>query len=378
MCPKLYYTLLCSEDAKQAMRKQIVEYAQKHGIRAATRTFGCSRNTVRKWLRRYKTSGSIEEQSRRPKHSPSKLDPELEEQIVEARKRTGYGPHRLSDYLWRTIGVRVSAWTIRHVLRRHNLIRRGKKRQTCYPAFWVSMINGQPFTFIQADVKYVHDKGALGTERTTHLSRLGLPAYQWTFLDAFSRMRFMAYSHELSLHAGLVFLSLCVRWVRAYGVVDESAVIEIQTDWGQEFGGDNPHNVLRLNREVLEPIGARLCRYPKGRKEYNGRVERLHRTDDEELYMPTLLKVRNEEDYLRFAYKWVAFYNLYRPHHGAEMEGRTPMEQLQHLGLNPPKTFALFPPLVLDDIPICYPTNHTINPGHDVLAKYTHQPAGHI
>ena len=29
-------------------------------------------------------------------------------------------------------------------------------------------------------------------------------------------------------------------------------------------------------------------RYPKGRKGYNGRVERSHRTDDEEFYVPLL------------------------------------------------------------------------------------------
>jgi len=30
-------------------------------------------------------------------------------------------------------------------------------------------------------------------------------------------------------------------------------------------------------------------RYPLGRKQYNGRVERSHRTDDEEFYRPYLL-----------------------------------------------------------------------------------------
>ena len=371
MCPKLYYTLIRSEKPKHDMRKKLIQHALKHGIRDSARTFGCSRNTVRRWLRRYQAEGHVQERSRRPKCSPNRLSPEQEEHIVVARKRTGYGPHRLSDYLRRTEGIDISPWTIRNVLQRHGLVRKCTKRRSCYPAHWALERGGKPFTFVQADVKDVHDKGTLGTERTTHLSRLGLPRYQWTFLDAHSRVRFLAYSHELTLHGGLVFLSLCVRWVRAYGVVRENDIVQIQTDWGVEFGGDNPQNVLRLNREVFEALGARLCRYPKGRKQYNGRVERSHRTDDEEFYMPTLLNVRGIDDYLQLAYQWVTFYNLHRPHYGAAMEGRTPMEQLRRLvSPQPPDTFAMFPPLLLDKIPICFPNHY---PGHHVSAKYSRQ-----
>lgn len=48
----------------------------------------------------------------------------------------------------------------------------------------------------------------------------------------------------------------------------------------------------RLNRKVFGPLGAKLVRFPLGRKGYNGRVERSHRTDDEEFYLPLLLGMR--------------------------------------------------------------------------------------
>ena len=38
-------------------RKALVEYAKAHGIKPAMRHFGCSRNTIRKWLRRFETEG---------------------------------------------------------------------------------------------------------------------------------------------------------------------------------------------------------------------------------------------------------------------------------------------------------------------------------
>jgi transposase-like protein len=36
------------------LRQKLVAYACAHGIKATARAFGCSRNTARKWLRRYR------------------------------------------------------------------------------------------------------------------------------------------------------------------------------------------------------------------------------------------------------------------------------------------------------------------------------------
>jgi transposase-like protein len=38
-------------------RKALVDYAKQHGIKPAMRHFGCSRNTIRKWLRRFEEEG---------------------------------------------------------------------------------------------------------------------------------------------------------------------------------------------------------------------------------------------------------------------------------------------------------------------------------
>jgi hypothetical protein len=65
-----------------------------------------------------------------------------------------------------------------------------------------------------------------------------------------------------------------------------------------EFGGDNPQHVEEWNQRFLAPVGGALRRYPKGRKGYNGRVERSHRTDDEEFYAPYLLLARQEAEFL--------------------------------------------------------------------------------
>jgi hypothetical protein len=56
-------------------RKALVDYAKQHGIKPAMRHFGCSRNTIRKWLRRFDTEGQTGlkglPRGRKPKASKS-------------------------------------------------------------------------------------------------------------------------------------------------------------------------------------------------------------------------------------------------------------------------------------------------------------------
>lgn len=61
-------------------RRILVEYAQQHGIKPAMRHFNCSRNTVRKWLRRFQEQGAAGLQGlprgRKPKQPRIKAEPQ--------------------------------------------------------------------------------------------------------------------------------------------------------------------------------------------------------------------------------------------------------------------------------------------------------------
>ncbi|MCL0094358.1 hypothetical protein M1N58_00450, partial [Dehalococcoidales bacterium] len=131
-------------------------------------------------------------------------------------------------------------------------------------------------------------------------------------------------------------------WLRRHGIDSE---VVWQTDWGEEFGGSNPEKLALLEERYYRPLGARLARIPKGRKGYNGRVERSHRSDDEELYIPFLLNIQNGQELLEKVVSWQYFYNLVRPHYGTGMNGKTPFEKLKELKYDLPEEFALFPPL---------------------------------
>ncbi|MCD6540946.1 hypothetical protein J7K76_03815, partial [Candidatus Bipolaricaulota bacterium] len=85
-----------------------------------------------------------------------------------------------------------------------------------------------------------------------------------------------------------------------------------------------------------------------------------------EFYIPCLGEVTTAEEFLALAQKWQWYYNVERPHFGAGMEGRTPMERLRELGLDFPDEFAAFPVVLLDEVAVIWASKG----GHDVLAYY--------
>ncbi len=170
--------------------------------------------------------------------------------------------------------------------------------------------------------------------------------YQFTALDVRTRISFIAYGQEQSFSNGWAFLVFVVLWLRAFGIKHR---IQLQTDWGEEYGGKSSRKIARMNK-LLAPLGAEVTRIEKGKKEQNGYVERKHRTDDEELYIPYGEKITDDKTLFEIAYSWTNYYNTKRPHYGRELDGRTPLEYAQMVmtTLNP--DIALFPPIFLDKL----------------------------
>jgi len=350
---------------KEGARKQIVDtYLAVGSVSRVARLWQTSRNVVRKWVRRFEDEGEegLKDRSRRPRSSPQQTAEDIEQKVLEARRKTGYGRKRLAWYLAREEGIVLSPHTLRHILNRQGFKGKKKPRKVFYPAHWAWEAE-MPFSLVQVDTKDILDKGTLGTKLWTHMLRQRLPRYQWTFCEAKTRLRFLAYSRELSLANGLCFMFLVMLWLRRYGLKGEVAW---QTDWGEEFGGSNPEKLAMLQEKYYQPLGAHLARIPKGRKGYNGRVERSHRSDDEEFYIPFLLSIQNEQEFLDKAASWEYFSNLVRPHYGKGMEGKTPFEKLKELGYDLPQGFAVFPPIMLDAIS----TDWLLETGNDLLAHY--------
>jgi transposase len=351
----------------EARQHLVRTYQQTGSIRETARRWGTSRQVVRKWVRRFlQDSMGLQDHSRRPLHCPRQTAHEVEERVMQVWQQTHYGRKRLA-LLLRTEGLCLSAHTIRHVLRRHRPPQSKARRKSVYPALW-AWDTQSAFTLIQADVKDIRDKDALGTTHTTHLARCHLPRYQYTACDARTRLRFLAYATANNSTNGLAFLVLVLSWLRAFTI---DTPVTFQTDWGQEFGGDNPVRVAQLSARYLEPLQGQLRRYPMGRTGYNGRVERSHRSDDEEFYAPYLLQATDQQHFLALSYRWLYVYNVLRPHFGVGMQHSTPLAALRNSGYTGDQRIALLPPILLDSISADLLLSCDSKDGNDLLATYS-------
>jgi len=115
-------------------------------------------------VKRFEQEGEegLKDKSKKPNSSPRKVSGEIEKNVLEARKKTGYGKKRLAWYLAREEGLFLSPNTNRHILARNGFKGKRKPRKVFYPAHWIWEVE-QPFSLAQVDTKDILDKGTLGT-----------------------------------------------------------------------------------------------------------------------------------------------------------------------------------------------------------------------
>jgi transposase-like protein len=74
---------------KYETRYHMVVQAGGSGIKPTARYYGVARNTVRKWLHRYRQNhvSGLTEQSRAPHHIPHKTSPKVAERVIKLKRR---------------------------------------------------------------------------------------------------------------------------------------------------------------------------------------------------------------------------------------------------------------------------------------------------
>ena len=115
---------------RMEVREQRVEFAVRalrgtEPLSRLCREFGISRPTGYKWLERYREGGvaAIAERSRRPLHSPTQIEAELEARIMALRQvYPDWGARKLAVLLDRQ-DIRLPSSTIHRVLLRLGLVR---------------------------------------------------------------------------------------------------------------------------------------------------------------------------------------------------------------------------------------------------------------
>ena len=346
-----------------AARRAILQILKSTGgnVAEAARLLHTTRKTIYKALQK-DDEGSLDDSSTAPKHVPNRTAKDTENKIIEIKKKTRYGPIRIADELKDVHGIILSTHTIRNILRRHKKSLKCKQHKPHKKGVrqFVDWYNAKPFEIVQIDLKHVIDQKALSMEQITHIRMKDLPLYQWGALDVNSRFKLIAYSQEKSWTNGLTWFLLVTSWLRSHGVTGE---IVYTVDHGEEFGGKSWLKVVEL-RKLLSGFGCRFIQNRIKHPEENSHLERSHRTDDDEFYIPRVLAIADRQTFYKEALNYIYYYNNVRKHSGI---GR--LTPFQHLSSQMPDIddrIKVVPPLFLDNISV------DLGPwsGYHLLAQY--------
>jgi transposase InsO family protein len=252
-------------------------------------------------MKRYDgTLQSLEDRSHRPNNHPNQHKPEEIRLIDNMRRRN---PNDGLVVFWIKLRQRGYTRSISGLYR--FLIKRGitavklpNPKYTPKP-YKKADYPGQK---VQIDVKRVPLACLVGFA-AEEAAENGGTYYQYTFIDEYSRFRYLEAFKELSTYSSSQFIRHCVN---RFPYVVEC----VQTDNGLEFtnrlksGSANKKSLFEL---TLEQLGIAYKPIKPHTPRHNGKVERSHRKDNERFY--AFHKFFSFEDFTKQLSRWNREYN---------------------------------------------------------------------
>lgn len=256
-----------------AYRQSLMKFATKNGVSKASRKYNKSRSYIYFWLSRW--DGSVESlacQSRRPHAHPNQHTEEELKLIRDMRRRN---PDLGMVELWHRLrkrGYTRRPESLFRVMRKLGMFPAPKPQNPYKPKPYEQMT--YPGERVQIDVKVVPRKCIADSE---------LRLFQYTAIDEFTRLRFLAAYPEQSTYSSADFLQKVAKWYGRRGIHVEC----VQTDNGFEFT-NRFSNTKRHLPTLFEATAANLGIRHKLIRPYtprhNGKVERSHREDQKRFY----------------------------------------------------------------------------------------------
>ena len=259
-----------------AYRQSLMKYAEKYGVSRASRKYNRSRSYIYFWKARWDGSvSSLACQSRRP-HSHPNQHTEAELKLIRDMRRRN--PNLGIVALWHRLrqrGYTRRPESLFRVMRKLGLFPPSRKKNTYKPKPYEQMTYpGQRLQVDVVDVKVVPRKCIADPQ---------LRLFQYTAIDEFTRLRFLAAYPEQSTYSSADFLKKLVKWYAHRGIQVEC----VQTDNGFEFT-NRFSNSKRDLPTLFEVTAAKLAIRHKLIRPYtprhNGKVERSHREDQKRFY----------------------------------------------------------------------------------------------
>lgn len=282
------------EKTVMEQRKEFIEQAAEcSNFSELCREYGISRKTGYKWLKRFRETSSLEDQSRRPKHPYRKTAPAVEAAILAMREENpSWGGKTIRTVLEADgISNLPSAKTCCNILKKNGCVSEEEslKRRPCQ-RFEREQCNALWQTDFKGDFPLLD----------------GTRCYPLDILDDHSR--FCLCTEPKSTAAGVQESFL--RVFQAYGLPDA-----ILSDNGPQFAGFRG-GYTRFERWLMDldilPIHGRIL-HPQTQ----GKIERFHRTMKAELLREPFRDITEAAD--KFA-AWRWKYNEIRPHSALGMK----------------------------------------------------------
>ena len=259
-------------------RQSLILYAKKYGVTKAAIRYRTNRQYIYRWMNRYDgTLQSLADRSHRPHSHPNQHTPEEIKLIEDMRRRN---PNAGIVVFWvklRQRGYTRSISGLYRFLRKRGQMAVKPPNPKYIPKPYEKMT--YPGQRVQIDVKYVPASCLVGQAKEDAAENGGY-YYQYTFLDEYSRFRYLEAFKEHSSYSSAEFIQHCVKRF-------PYAIECVQTDNGQEF--TNRLNPQCSDKKThFEVTLEQLCIRHKLIKPYtprhNGKVERSHRKDNEYFY----------------------------------------------------------------------------------------------
>jgi len=288
-----------------SLRVDMIEYVLKYGIRATASEFSCSRNTVRKWFRRYKETklSGLNNLSRRPKSCPFKTPLKEEAEILRLRDSLKkVGPERLV----REFGIKRSPSTVYRIFKRNQRINSKWKKHKKKNDLREVKAKLKVFEKIQVDIKELQDI----PNYFPYYLRKKLPKYQFTARDVKSGALFISFGHSKDSTNAATFCAYLMEHLKRFGIKVKDITIQTDND-GAFVGNWRIGSFAPFNNLVEKVYKAVHERIPPSAPTYNSDVETSHARIEEELY--DIEEFEDLKVLLSKSFSYQIYFNLIRP-----------------------------------------------------------------
>lgn len=281
-----------------SLRLEFVQLAQQANINFSElcRRFNISCKTGYKWLKRYEQDSvaGLVDRSRRPRRSPRRTAPRIEQRVLSLREQYGWGARKLRELLPPSEQATVAKSTVHVILKRHGCI---DPESAAPRGPWQRFEQPRPNQLWQMDFKGHY---ALANQQRCH---------PLTVLDDHSR-------YSLCLQAcqneqTTTVQQYLIITFRRYGLPERMLM-----DNGSPWGGAPNHGYTPLTVWLLR-LGIAVSHSRPFHPQTQGKDERFHRTLKVEVLAQRLyadfaqMQARFDE--------WRSCYNHLRPHESLAM-----------------------------------------------------------